>query len=108
MYVYIISSGKNGPVKIGKAANVEERVLDLQTGNPIKLILLAKIHAKSHSHAMFMEKRFHEAFKKHRIRGEWFSKRILNNMMEFAGSCYEVECAAHKIDDSNASHWLSI
>lgn len=63
---YIIQREDGGPVKIGKAVRLMNRISELQTSVPSKLVLVyLSIGDK--------EKELHQKFKSHRIRGEWFS-----------------------------------
>jgi len=68
-FVYFIQSGDSGPIKIGVAYNVKQRIAGLQTANPNKLNLLATIKNKN---ALKVESDLHEKFKEHRLQGEWF------------------------------------
>lgn len=65
--VYFIQAGQHGPIKIGFTTRLEERLHDLQGGNPIQLRLLATIRGNA-SH----EQLLHTQFQEHRVRGEWF------------------------------------
>lgn len=65
MAVYIIRAGYSGPVKIGKADCVPDRVRDLQTAHYEELRIIRVIHADA-------ERQFHRHFSHLRIRGEWF------------------------------------
>lgn len=79
-YVYLIQSGKgkNKPVKIGIARNVERRISELQIGNPETLQLIAKILCNSKSHAHSLEYKLHKYFWRSHINGEWFNGRYVN------------------------------
>jgi hypothetical protein len=72
MYVYVIKTVDAPRCKIGKARNPERRLSELQTGNPMKLELLACIKCKSDAHALSIEKVAHRAFRGDSKRGEWF------------------------------------
>lgn len=77
MFVYFIQCGKQGgPIKIGKASDVEKRISELQTGSPFTLSLLAKIPCAGDKDAFRMEKWFHDRFHRKHIRGEWFTGSI--------------------------------
>jgi hypothetical protein len=67
MATYIIRAGLAGPVKIGKADDVEQRRDELQTAHHETLHVLRVIDT-----AFDAEKVFHERFATSRIRGEWF------------------------------------
>lgn len=69
-FVYFVQAGPGGPVKIGKADNVEKRVIGLQTGCPDRLEVLGVIECDD---ARAREKQLHERFSSLRIdRSEWF------------------------------------
>lgn len=67
--VYFISDGDS--VKIGQAKNVFNRLSELQTGNPRRLIIVA-VYKSCKRDINDDEKMFHEWFKDKNIRGEWF------------------------------------
>lgn len=76
MYVYFVRAGNTGPIKIGVAVNVDNRLKTLQTGNHLELRLVAKIKCRSKADAYSMERNLHKKFKGKHIRGEWFSSTI--------------------------------
>lgn len=85
IYVYIIQQdSKEKHIKIGVAEDVNKRVSSLQTASPYKLEVIAKITATDRNHALYMEKGFHERFKKYRLTGEWFTNDVLRYMSEIA------------------------
>lgn len=77
MYLYIIrEEGKRPPVKVGVSMNVEKRLATLQTGNPRKLILVAKAHMGSKKKAYAVERMIHKRFLEQHIHGEWFNYKL--------------------------------
>ena len=70
--VYFILDVKSGAVKIGKANNIEERISDLQTGNPNLLRVEYFIECKSEEHSFELEKKLHKKFEHLNLIGEWF------------------------------------
>ncbi len=66
-YIYFVQSG-DGPIKIGWSANVESRMKELKTGNPVKLQLLG-----SFSGSQEVEYFCHKIFKEIAVDREWFS-----------------------------------
>ena len=77
MYLYIIKEvGKRPPVKVGVSANVEKRLATLQTGNPRKLTLIAKIDMGSSKKAYAAEALIHNRFLEQHIHGEWFNYKL--------------------------------
>ena len=75
--VYMVQQGIDGPVKIGMAIDVDQRIADLQVGNGERLYLRAKMLAKSRKDAHRLESKLHHIFWGYRLRGEWFQPRIL-------------------------------
>jgi len=69
--VYLLESG--GYYKIGVTidSSIEKRILALQTGNPLKITLVAK--TGTIKTAYNIEKTLHEKFKTKQMRGEWFA-----------------------------------
>lgn len=64
--VYFIRSGPL--VKIGFADDVAARLVQLQTGNPYGLQLVAVLTEVTSK----LERVYHKALAEHRVRGEWF------------------------------------
>jgi hypothetical protein len=65
--IYFIFCEAANAVKIGFAADPMRRLAMLQTGNPLPLVLLAAVQG-----GLKQEQRFHQRFRSHHIRGEWF------------------------------------
>lgn len=65
MKTYFIQDPR-GRIKIGIAENPRQRLRQLQTGNPEKLVLLGCIEDDH-------EKDLHHKFRKYRVGGEWFT-----------------------------------
>lgn len=73
MYVYCIVTDTNPPLlKVGKAADVQRRLSELQTGCPHDLSIAASLKCKSEAHAFAVEQAAHEYLAASRKRGEWF------------------------------------
>ena len=72
--VYFIQSVMGGPVKIGKADDIQERLRQHQTGSPF---ILEVIKTYENVEPKF-EKELHDKFKEYRIHGEWFDEKILS------------------------------
>lgn len=70
-YLYLISckSGLQTFYKIGIANDVESRLAQLQTGSPLELSIE---ECYSFDNSEIVEKAIHQAWKKQRVRGEWF------------------------------------
>lgn len=69
-YVYFIRAGVDGPIKIGRANDMAKRVAMLQSGNHLRLTVLATVQLEC---AVAGEARYHRQFAEHRFRGEWFA-----------------------------------
>lgn len=67
MAVYFIRAGESGPVKIGSAADVDERLRQLQVGNHEELSAIRVVEG-----TLFEERWLHDHFRAQHIRHEWF------------------------------------
>lgn len=65
--IYVIRSGSEGPVKIGKTRDLPKRLDSLQTASPKKLEVLALIEAPPE-----LETQLHAYLDEYRMEGEWF------------------------------------
>lgn len=87
MYVYFIRHADY--VKIGRSANPEGRLAELQTGAPNKLWLLLKIKCRSELHATETERQVQQLFKFCRYRGEWYRisgvMKVVNRLKQIGG-----------------------
>lgn len=73
MFVYFLKiEARPEMMKIGMAADVQQRIKELQTGSPYKLLLLGALKCKSRAHAASIENQAHWIFRKRRVQGEWF------------------------------------
>jgi len=92
--VYLIRSGKKGPIKIGVADNVAKRMSDLQTGNPNELLIEAIIPCRNKKEAYVTEKWIHKICSKDHVRGEWFSSKLklskIQGIMEASHSTLKI------------------
>jgi len=66
-FVYFIQAESGGPVKIGHSVDPGQRLSQLQSSSPYKLVIRAVIPGDRAK-----EREFHHLFHKQRIRGEWF------------------------------------
>lgn len=75
--VYFITDGEF--IKIGKANNPNQRLSELQTGNPKSLWIVKQIKGDEKQ-----ERMLHQIFKTWHYRGEWFkaSPEMLKKMTE--------------------------
>lgn len=96
MFVYFIRAKFGSKyIKIGKANNVERRIMELQIGNPVPLTLIDKVRCKSEFHAKQVEKLAHNIFYKQRRHGEWFNlsakhEKQLQSLIERAAQAYMI------------------
>lgn len=73
MYVYFMrAKGKPVRMKIGKAADPDKRLKELQTGCPYPLSIVARVRCRSDRHAYEVEKLAHQYFWRYHTQGEWF------------------------------------
>jgi hypothetical protein len=68
-FVYVVQNGERGPVKIGAAGSVLSRLIQLQIGNPVELIVPAVVMCGARHQ---IELAAHGLLEKHWVRGEWF------------------------------------
>lgn len=73
MKVYFILDSVSNAVKIGKANNIQERLSDLQTGNPNPLTLVHHIDCGTVEESFLLEQDLHRKYKSLRKIGEWFT-----------------------------------
>ena len=80
LHLYIIQSNITGAVKIGRSNHPEKRLLELQTGSPYKLKLLASFDGKGD-----LEPVLHRTMDRWRlkIKGEWFHHDCLTNLPDW-------------------------
>jgi hypothetical protein len=71
-YVYAILDSEKNCLKIGKTNDVDDRIKNLQVGNPTQLKLIATISCYSESHAFAIESELHREYSHLFVRGEWF------------------------------------
>ena len=67
-FVYFIQWEEDGPVKIGVATDLDDRLNMLQVACPYKLKVIGFIANADH----VLEKQIHKKLKAYHIRGEWF------------------------------------
>lgn len=101
LYVYVIGSGWNDPVKIGISAEPRQRLGDLQTSTPHKLRILVMFRGTRKD-----EKALHHRFKVHRLTGEWFQRsRAINDFIaNVASDLDEIKAPA---EPNGFDAWIS-
>jgi hypothetical protein len=77
-WVYFLQADGGGPVKIGRSANPQARVEELQQGSPVQLRLLAVCRGGHRREA-----ELHRQFAAQRLHGEWF--RPGTELLAFVG-----------------------
>jgi len=68
--IYLIQNLNNGFVKIGRSANPQKRLRQLQTGSGDKLTLLRTYQS---TNDVVVERRLHSMFWQSKKKGEWFN-----------------------------------
>lgn len=74
LWVYLIGNREYGWYKIGITHWPENRLKQLEN-TPFELELITAVaiaDRRDRSHALSVEKKLHEAYKEHHLRGEWF------------------------------------
>jgi hypothetical protein len=87
--VYFVCDVVTQEIKIGHSRTPAKRVAELQTGNAHRLDLLGAIPGTEDD-----ESALHNRFAAHRLQGEWFSRDILEAVMEIISSTREVVAMA--------------
>jgi hypothetical protein len=82
-YVYLIRNGSSFAFKIGIAHDVESRLAQLQTGNPVDLALESSYEFPNADH---VERVLHQKWASRRMRGEWFDLNV-DDLEEFEQIC---------------------
>lgn len=85
--IYFIQSGTNGPIKVGKAGNIQRRLKSLQTAHPENLVILKTIPGDSEKEAIIKRD-----LKKFNVQGEWFQS--VPEVLEYIR---KVGCAGYEI-----------
>ena len=91
MYLYFIRMGRLGPIKIGVAGNVKQRLKTLQTGNPEELSIITSVKCDSDMKTLDLERRLHKIYQRHRIRGEWFRGDIKLSIADNVLKTFHIE-----------------
>lgn len=74
-HVYAITPRGGGEcIKFGRATDVKRRFSGIQTGSPVKLVLLGSVFVPGE-----VEPFIHDYLKDHRSHGEWFYPTVLVN-----------------------------
>lgn len=81
--VYFVRCG--GFVKIGHAKNIKTRLKGIETLVPFPLALVHHVPCETTADACTIEQQFHDRFRRHRHRGEWF--RLDEPVRAFLTSC---------------------
>jgi hypothetical protein len=97
LFVYFVQSGEGGPVKIGKANNPLKRIMELQCGNPVPLLLQAVVLA-----SIDLEESLHLRWSAANIGGEWFAGGLQDQLVERAR-----EAMAGQIDAGHDLYYVS-
>lgn len=66
-HLYVIQAGADGPVKVGRSGSPAARVAQLQTGSPLRLLLVRTYYYQGHR-----ERVMHRMLAPLHVAGEWF------------------------------------
>lgn len=69
-FIYVAREAQSGRYKIGISIHPEERIKQLNTGNPEVLLLISVFKAEE---GYLTERKIHNKLQNSKIRGEWFS-----------------------------------
>lgn len=104
-HVYIIAQLNSayeivGPVKVGVSSNPVSRLQSLQTGSPSRLVIVARYTFWKRSHALAVEKCFHDTCAVYRLEGEWFDIEPAGAVSLMEGNIYSFAKNVLQPDDS--------
>lgn len=71
-YVYFVQAGRDGPIKIGVAWSVPQRVRELQVASWEELHVIGDVRCSNKESAFALEAALHERLRKFHMRGEWY------------------------------------
>jgi hypothetical protein len=71
-FLYVVSEGGNGPIKIGVSARPDNRCAVLQIGNSRKLRLAKTWQMPTPAVAFSIERTIHDDLSEYSVFGEWF------------------------------------
>lgn len=80
--VYVIQTTKHGPIKVGLTSNLERRISEIQTGNPLPVNLVGWFPCENRAEAASLEKEIHALLHRHRMSGEWFGGAAIPVLMK--------------------------
>jgi len=89
-FVYVAKEENSGRYKIGISKNPEERIKNLNIGNPEKLILVHAYLATEQNN--MSENLAHSVFNEHRLMGEWFKENIDLTLLPSYFDSHKEEC----------------
>lgn len=112
-FVYVAKESVSGRYKIGISVDPENRIKQLNTGNPEQLILVHAFLATEQKHQS--EVLAHSLFNENRLKGEWFSSVDLNLLPSYIEphyddrACYCPECTPYNnaldcVDDNMTAY----
>lgn len=81
LYIYVMASNPEGPVKIGRAGSPAKRLGDLQPGHPHRLRVWHAVSCPE-AEAANMEFGIHKRLKDRRLAGEWFNLCVMEAVHE--------------------------
>jgi hypothetical protein len=73
--LYIVAETPDGPCKVGYGSHPNQRLIDLQIGNPRQLVL-ASVWQCSERSSKQCERLLHHILAKQSMRGEWFNASV--------------------------------
>lgn len=100
-YVYILRSGNTNNFKIGVSKNIENRIKQLQTGNPYKITVYHYFEAPTRENAFNCEHWLHKFFDGHKtelMRGEWY-RITLKELEPFLKIDYTTEAMCYCVEN---------
>lgn len=95
-FVYLLCDGEKFKIGMTTRNNIEERIAELQTGNPNE-IFISMYHKTNHPEKV--EKLMHARYGMSRIRNEWFDLTV-KQVLNFNEECEKCEKIIEALKDN--------
>lgn len=111
-FVYFVAQAHSNFIKIGITTDLANRVRQLQTGNPQRLIVLRTFKFVSWEAAKSFEALMHKRYARFRAHSEWFNLNPLdlfsdiNFALEMGAALKDIDMADFPLSALPGEHWL--
>ena len=88
--LYLIGSGKKGPIKIGMSRIPRERLKALQAANPQQLFIFAIGQPQGNDRAEKVERILHKKYNNYWVHSEWFNISVAKIIEDCSGITWDI------------------